>query len=318
MKYLSLIALGLIFLAPIKSVSKNKSKYFYIFSYFKNNGKDGLHLAYSNDGFNWYSLNNDSAVLAPEVGIDKLMRDPCIIRGADNKFHMTWTLSWKERSIGYANSPDLIHWSQQKEIPVMAHEPTAKNTWAPEIFYDKTNKEYLFYWSTTIPSRFPQSEKRVGENNHRIYYVTTKDFEKFSETKILYGGNTSVIDATIQKINGSYHMFLKDETERADKIKRIYNLTSNDLKAGYGPLEQAITGDYNAEGPTLIKLKKEWLMYFDKPLLHQYGAFSSKDLKTWIDVSDKISLPKGLRHGSILKITKKEFKNLQSNLQTKI
>ena len=28
----------------------------YMFSYFKNNGKDGLHLAYSNDGYKWTAL----------------------------------------------------------------------------------------------------------------------------------------------------------------------------------------------------------------------------------------------------------------------
>ena len=55
----------------------------YLFSYFKNNGKDGLHLAYSNDGYNWAALNNDSSFLKPTVANDKLMRDPCIIKGAD-------------------------------------------------------------------------------------------------------------------------------------------------------------------------------------------------------------------------------------------
>lgn len=286
----------------------------YLFSYFKNDGKDGLHLAYSKDGYNWLALNNDSSVLTPKVGVDKLMRDPCIIRGADNKFHMTWTVSWKERSIGYASSTDLINWSPQKEIPVMAHEPTAKNTWAPEIFYDKDTNEYLIYWSTNIPGRFPENDKIAPNSNHRIYYVTTKDFKSFSETKVLYGGPTCVIDATIQKVNGIYNMFIKDETYRPYKIKRIYRLTSNNLKEGYGELTQSITGDYNAEGPALVKIKEEWVMYFDKPLLHHYGAFSSKDLETWVDVSDKITMPKGLRHGSIIQITQKEFKNLQAKL----
>lgn len=315
MKHLRLFTLVLFFVLSLQTMAQKRiRKPVYLFSYFKNNGKDGLHLAYSKDGYNWLTLNNDSSVLVPQVGSDKLMRDPCIIRGADNKFHMTWTVSWKERSIGYASSTDLINWSKQKEIPVMALEPTAKNTWAPEIFYDEETKEYLIYWSTTIPGRFPETDKIAPNSNHRIYYVTTKDFISFSETKVLYGGPTSVIDATIQKVNGTYNMFIKDETYRPDKIKRIYRLSSNSLKDGYGELKQAITGDYNAEGPTLVKIKDDWVMYFDKPLLHQYGACSSKDLETWVDVSDKISIPKGLRHGSIIQITQKEFKNLQNNL----
>src|SRR4051812_39907435 len=105
--------------------SPNK-KDIYMFSYFKNNGEDGLHLAYSEDGYTWTTSKHDSSFLQPMVGNDKLMRDPCIIRGADGKFHMVWTLSWKERGIGYASSADLIHWSEQKDIPVMMHEDSAK------------------------------------------------------------------------------------------------------------------------------------------------------------------------------------------------
>lgn len=92
----------------------------YMFSYFKNDGKDGLHLAWSSDGYNWKPLRNDSSFLHPAVATDKLMRDPCIIRGADNLFHMVWTVSWNDNGIGYANSPDLVHWSRQQFIPVMA------------------------------------------------------------------------------------------------------------------------------------------------------------------------------------------------------
>jgi hypothetical protein len=36
-----------------------------LFSYFNNNGKDGLHLAYSNDGYKWTALNNDRSLLLP-------------------------------------------------------------------------------------------------------------------------------------------------------------------------------------------------------------------------------------------------------------
>lgn len=71
----------------------------YLFCYFKNNGEDGLHLAFSNDGYKWKALFNDSSVLKPAVSKDKLMRDPCIIRGKDGKFHMVWTVSWNDKGI---------------------------------------------------------------------------------------------------------------------------------------------------------------------------------------------------------------------------
>src|SRR5690606_28588980 len=82
----------------------------YAFSYFKGNGEDGLHLAYSYDGFRWTALNGDRSLLKPELSKDKLMRDPCIIRGGDGRFHMVWTVSWTDRDIGYASSTDLQNW----------------------------------------------------------------------------------------------------------------------------------------------------------------------------------------------------------------
>ena len=125
----------------------------YIFCYFNNNGKDGLHLAFSNDGYNWKALNGDSSFLKPTVANDKLMRDPCIIRGADGLFHMVWTVSWNDKGIGYASSSDLIHWSEQQFIPVMKAEDSARNCWAPEMVYDPENKNYIIFWATTIPGR---------------------------------------------------------------------------------------------------------------------------------------------------------------------
>ena len=76
----------------------------YLFSYFKGNGEDGLHLAKSEDGRNWTSLKGDASFLQPELSRDKLMRDPCIIIGGDGLFHMVWTVSWTENGIGYASS----------------------------------------------------------------------------------------------------------------------------------------------------------------------------------------------------------------------
>src|SRR5688500_3979199 len=129
----------------------------YLFSYFKGNG-DGLHYLWSKDGYNWEKLYGDSIILKPTVRQDKLMRDPCIIRGRDGKFHMVWTVSWNDRGIGYASSSDLLHWSNQQFIPVMMKEDSARNTWAPEITFDPDSRQYIVYWATTISGRFPLTD----------------------------------------------------------------------------------------------------------------------------------------------------------------
>ncbi|MBL7743550.1 MAG: glycoside hydrolase family 43 protein [Chitinophagaceae bacterium] len=286
----------------------------YLFSYFKNNGKDGLHLAYSYNGYRFTALKNDSSFLVPVLSKDSLMRDPCIIRGADNKFHMVWTVSWNDRGIGYASSTDLIHWSEQQYIPVMADEPLARNCWAPEITYDAKKKQYMIYWATTIEGKYPADTAVERGYNHRMYYVTTKDFKKFSKTKLLYDQGFNVIDATIVPDGGKFIMFLKDET-RTPPQKNIRVATSTKLTEGFSFPSSPITGNYWAEGPTATKIGEQWVVYFDKYRDHKYGAVASKDLVSWEDISDKLRMPAGIRHGTVFIITRQEFAKLQQGLQ---
>jgi hypothetical protein len=284
----------------------------YMFSYFKNNGEDGLHLAFSNDGYSWKALFDDSSILKPAVSKDKLMRDPCITRGRDGKFHMVWTVSWNDKGIGYASSADLLKWSPQRFIPVMEFEKEARNTWAPEVTYDDKTANYYIYWASTVNNRYPQKDTAAeGKYNHRIYYTATKDFNKFSRAKLLYDPSFSVIDATIQKDSDLYVMFLKNETKYPVE-KNLRVAFAKNITGPYSEPGRSITGDYWAEGPTAIKIGEEWIVYFDKYTLHQYGAVSSTDLVNWKDISEKVHFPDGARHGTVFKISGEEFQKLKT------
>jgi hypothetical protein len=281
----------------------------YLFSYFTGNGEDGLHLAYSYDGFKWAVLNDGKSFLRPEAGNDKLMRDPCIVLDSEGTFHMVWTVSWNEKGIGYASSKDLISWSKQKYIPVMKHEPDAKNCWAPEIFFDDIKKQYLIFWATTIPGRFPGTDYQSNEGikgkgyNHRMYYVTTKDFKEFSETKKFYDKGFNVIDATVIKAGSEYLMYLKDETNKPFIPQKNIRIARSGLAEGpYGEPSEPITGNYWAEGPTVIKIGDNWYLYIDKYRLRKYGLLVSKDLIHWKDRSNELEYPAGLRHGTVFRV----------------
>lgn len=126
---------------------------------------------------------------------------------------MVWTSSWTDRGIGYASSVDLVNWSEQKYIPVMEHEPTARNCWAPELFYDDASGLYYIFWTTTIPGRHSDISDSESEKglNHRMYYVTTRDFNEFSSTQMFFDPEFSVIDAVIinNLFDGGYLMIVK-------------------------------------------------------------------------------------------------------------
>ena len=307
--FLSVIAISFYFV-----LIAQRTDSVFMFSYFNNNGKDGLHLAYSHDGLNWTALNNDRSFLKPILSKDSLMRDPCIVRGVDGLFHMVWTVSWNQRGIGYANSKNLVNWSEQKYIPVMHHEDSARNCWAPEITYDKKGKQYMIYWATTIAGKYKMDTLIENGYNHRMYYVLTKDFKTISKTKLLYDKGFNVIDATIVPDASRFIMFLKDET-RIPPQKNIRIAFSDKIDKGYSNPSAPITGNYWAEGPTTLRTANGWIVYFDKYRDHKYGAIRSSDLTNWTDISDKISLPKGIRHGSIFMITQKEFDELIKSLQ---
>lgn len=282
----------------------------YLFAYFNNNGKDGLHLAYSEDGYTYKAIKNDKSLLRPVLSKDSLMRDPCIIQGVDGRFHMVWTVSWNDRGIGYASSSDLIHWSEQQYIPVMAHEDSALNCWAPEITYDAKKQQYIIYWATTIPGRFAAgSQSGDGRYNHRMYYVSTKDFRSFSKARLLYDYDFSVIDASIFRVGNRYAMLLKDET-KAPPQKNLRIAFSKHAHKGYSKPSAPITGKYWAEGPTVARVGEQWVVYFDKYTSHTYGAVASKDLIHWEDISDKVHFPKGIRHGTVLRISRSTLQPL--------
>ncbi len=310
MKFFRIIIFFFVFAGSLAGKAQSNNE-IYLFSYFVDNGEDGLHLAYSTDGYKWEALNGNKSVLTPAVGVDKLMRDPCVISGPDGKFHMVWTVSWGEKGIGYASSEDLIHWSEQKYLPVMEHEKDALNCWAPEVFYDEASEQFVIFWSTTIPGRFPETEKTGDSDyNHRMYYVTTSDFETFSETKLFYNQGFNVIDGTLTKNGDEYVLFLKNET-RYPPEKNIRMATSKTFSDNFCPASNPITGDYWAEGPTSVKIGDFVVVYFDKYMEHKMGAVRSLDLKNWEDISEQIEFPAGTRHGTVFKASKSVLEKLK-------
>lgn len=294
----------LLFVAVFGLTSCNKDSY--LFTSFREPATDGLHLAYSKDGFKWTDLGGP--FLKPEVG-GKLMRDPSIVRAPDGTYHLVWTTNWKgDKGFGYARSSDLIHWSKQEFIPVMEHEPEVVNVWAPELFYDEESAAFVIIWASTIPFRFAKGEEDE-KNNHRMYYTTTKDFKTFSKAALFADPGFSIIDAVIvKKEKGKYVLVLKDNTRPNRNIKVAF---SDNVLGPYTNVSAPFTG-YLTEGPTVAKVGKDWLIYFDQYRDKTYGAVKTTDFKEFVNVSDRVVVPKDQKHGTITKINRKTLKVLKS------
>lgn len=294
----------LLFLLVILSC-KAENEYF-ISTSFHEPANEGLRYIYSEDGMHWDSI--PGTWLKPGVGKQQVMRDPSMTRTPDGTFHLVWTSSWKgDLGFGYASSKDLIHWSKQQMILVMKTEPTTVNVWAPEIYYDDEKAEFVVAWASCVPNHFKKGVE-ANDNNHRLYYITTKDFKTISKTKLLYDPGFSAIDATIVKrAANNYVLVFKDNTRPNRNLKVAFS------KSPTGPFTAAsktFTQSY-VEGPTVEKIGNKYLIYFDEYKKFTFGAVETKDFIHFSNVSKKISVPKGHKHGTIFKASASTIENLK-------
>ncbi len=296
-----------LFLLFMFSCKTTKSE-IYISTSFHEPADEGLRYIYSEDGIHWDSIAG--TWLKPELGAHKLMRDPSITRTPDGIYHLVWTTSWKgDSGFGYAYSKDLIHWSEQQMIPVMAIEPTTVNVWAPEIFYDEIKKEFVVVWASCVPHRY---EKGVEDedNNHRLYYITTKDFKIISKTKLFYDPGFSVIDAMIvNRGKNDYVLVMKDNTRAMRNLKVAF------AKSPTGPYSKASIPftDSFVEGPTVAKVGKDYLIYYDMYEKKSYGAMKTRDFIHFDNKTNEIKVPQGHKHGTIIKVPRSVVNRLLKN-----
>jgi hypothetical protein len=304
---LALASLALLGACAAPAAVQGPAQDAYLFAYFVKNGEDGLHLAASVDGYRWEKLGGGASYLTPTVGKAGLMRDPCIVRGPDGVYHMVWTSGWNENGIGYASSKDLVDWSAQRELPVMAQEPGALNAWAPEIAWDEAKGHYLIFWSSTVPGRFPQGDGvGDGKYNHRIYATTTKDFASFTPTVLFYDPGFSVIDATLMRTQGKDWLLVKDETRYPPK--KHLQLAARAADGSFGaPAAPFTPPGLWTEGPTALQVGDVTIVYYDAYTSKHYGAMRSRDLVQWEDVTGRMQFPdegtaQRMRHGTAFRV----------------
>ena len=286
------------------SISNSLAKDIYVSTSFHEPANEGLRFIYSYDGITWDSIQG--TFLRPMVGVQKLMRDPSIVKGPDGTFHLVWTSSWRgDRGFGYSSSKDLIHWTSQRFIET-GMDTTTVNTWAPELFYDDVKRQYLIIWASCVPGRFPDGQEE-HKNNHRLYYMTTKDFRTFSKTQLFYEPGFSAIDATLVKRgNNDYVMVVKDNTRPMRNIKVAFAKSPYGLwSAASEPFTEQFT-----EGPSTAKVGDWYYIYYDSYRHKIYGAHRTKDFKTFQDQTGSVKFPVGHKHGTVFMADEKLVEGL--------
>lgn len=289
----------------------------YLFTSFRRNGETGVYFALSSDGKKWTPLNNNQPWIKPEQA-GMLMRDPFLTQGPDGTWHLLWTWGWNRKDsgghlrMGHSSSKDLLNWTPQREIRVMDNEPAARNVWAPEAAWDPARHEWVIFWATTIPGRFPDTEKTGDDGyNHRLYATTTKDWQTFTAAKLWFDPGFNSIDSTLVKTGKTWRMVFKDERKNP-VVKRLRLAESASPQGPWTKVTEPFTRDW-VEGPSVMRIGNEWWIYFDHYAKPQgYGAVRTRDWKTFEDVSNQVQFPADHRHGTVVRISTKTAARLQS------
>ena len=280
----------------------------YLFAYFKEPGNQGIYLALSRDGLHYTPLNDGNPWLLaadprpnPKEGED--MRDIFLTRAPDNTFRAVWTWNWTGNSLGTASSPDLIHWSEQKQVPIMQDFPNVNNVWAPETYWDNAKKQWLLIWSSSM--------KGSPEGN-RIWSSLTPDFTTFSKPTVFFDPGYVVIDATIfHAPNQPYRLIFKEQTN--DPL--TYNervATSPNLEGPWSNISGFINESWS-EGPSAIEVGDRVVVFYDhyRAPRAKFEAVATRDWRHWEDITSETSLPAYCKHGSFLRITEAEASKLE-------
>ena len=264
---------------------------------------DGLRFAYSTDGYKWTETGR--SLPTPAVG-QKEMIDPRLIEGPDGTFHLVWATGRRgDKGFGYASSKDLAAWSEQKYVEIMARQD-ALDLASPSLFYDEVSRRFVVTWASTIAKNFIQSFQEEVENNPRIWYSTTRDFESFADSELLFDPNYSVRDAAILEDGGRYVLLHNDNTRPMLNLRAS---TSSTPFGPWGPSADAFTGKF-AGSPTAIQAGREWWIYYTNTESGKAGLVKTRDFRSFQDASGQLAFPEGRHPVSVLKVERSVVERL--------
>ncbi len=305
----------------------------YLFAHFKEKiTPDGeqVYFGISPDGYNWEQVNNGKPILTSTLG-EKGCRDIEIVRlhtggfviittdlsiayRMDEQYRVDWhnVNRTGSKCLRIWKTDDLVNFSEEK-LAYMGRDDFGC-LWAPEVFFNEENEEYLVHWGSTI------AEDNFSHMS--IYCSTTKDFETFSEPKLYFTKDNEILDSHITKVGDTYHLFYKNAEHPPMNMHAI----SKNL---YGPFEhdeafeiymdKEIEQPGSYEGPTVYTLPDgKWCLMLDffgcEKEKMGYVPFVSGEAgdANFKRVPEQFTFPYGFKHGRVIEITQEEYDRLKN------
>lgn len=304
----------------------------YLFVHFKEKiTPDGeqVYFGVSRDGFKWEEVNGGNPILTATCG-EKGCRDIeivrlhtggfviittdlCIAYRMDENFNVDW------KKVNSSGSKCLRMWKTQnltdfsEEKLVYFGRDDFGCMWAPEVFFDEENEEYLIHWGSTV---------RESDYRHMsIYCSVTKDFETFSEPRLYFTKKNEILDSHITKVGDTYHLFYKNSSDPPMNMhatsKKLFGPFEHD-EAFEKYMHENVPNPGSYEAPTTYTLPDgRWCLMLDffgcEKEKMGYVPFVSKKAgdMNFERTDSSFSFPYGFKHGRVIEITEEEYERLK-------
>ncbi len=288
----------------------------YLYVYFRGfvNGSDehlSIHIAGSEDGYNWFDLNENKPILESQMGTYEL-RDPYLLRSVEgDRFYLIatdlntkdgqgwgpWSLSGSKYLMVW-ESDDLINWSEQRMVKFANDDIGC--AWAPEAIWDPDTEEYLVYASG--------KDLTMESPGDTVYVVRTRDFVTFSEPEYFVqpfdanGNRIWAIDSNIIHANdGKFYHFYKQSGH-------IEMMVSDHASGPYEYINEFPRPAGEGPGSFLVKGTDDTyaLMVDDYSV---YVPYLTTDIASgnFTKATDTITMPTGSKHGGFLPLNQEEY-----------
>ena len=267
----------------------------------------GLYLACSDNGLNWRSLGGPFLIHTAEP---TAFDGSFLAHDDSGVFNYIWPFGGRGvLAVGYTNSNNLTACSDSKLIELKSH-LDALDIVKPKLFYDSDNSQYILSWASTINKNYFQCYQEPDGDNPRIWYVTTKDFNTFSQPKILFEPGYSVEDAVLVKYKSGYALIHEDSRKCFQTLCTAFGSSAT------GPWTTVTNGlplEY-CQNPAAINVNGQYLVYCQKGPNQSASLLITNDFDTWTDASKYLSFPDDYKVCSIIEVNRSVIDDVEKKI----
>ena len=300
----------------------------YLFAHMTKDHYGVLFYSVSLDGLHWHQINGGRPVSTDYHG------HASIAQGPDGRYYLVGNKGDDDPLIRFWVSDDLVRWEpfgtyqpNLGNIPGLGH--ALQRIGAPKLFYDKPSGQFLLTWHTPTLEGPPADPERYW-GSQRTLYVLSTDLKTFaSPPRRLFPWDMATIDTIVRPNDGApgYCAIFKDERypSYAWTTGKTIRISCAPSLLGPYPMPGPPLSPNFREAPTIIRSPngKDWLLYYEQYAGASYGLSMAPRLSgPWFQVSgnsgvpawNRYEMPAGLRHGSMIEITRGQYDKLTAAL----